>query len=245
MIPDIKLHEVVKSCLKAIRVDYAEYSATPSNTILYYLLNSSNNADTGRYKWYEQAVEIFINRNEHHPKYLDTRLFFDRERALIPTIHIMMSGESKGSDSIGIGLGSNPEQVIGDSQRGIHSKYFDINANIVITSDNTFETVLIYHVLKSMLVSILDHIQLLGFMNPILGGRDINISQDLVPNGVYSRALNFSAGYELTVPQPLVNKIVSSVWLQISKINDQTLTPPIGPGPVTPSLIGDDTAEPL
>lgn len=232
MIPDIKLHEIVKSCIKGLRADYDANKAVPSSTILWHLLNDTKMADTGKFKWYDQAVEIFINRKSDDPKYLDTRLFFDRERAAVPTVHVMMSGENRGANGIGTDLGYRPEQVNGDSQRPVLNRQFNINANIIVTSDNTFETVIIYHVLKSMMISITTHIQLVGFINPDLSGRDITLSQELVPNGLYARTINFTAGYELDVPEVMLNKIVSAVWIQMKSINGQEIAPQIGPGPL-------------
>src|SRR5690554_4982848 len=107
MIPDIKLHEILIACVDTIRADYELYKATPSDTILGQLINDTVQKDTGKYKWLDQATEIFINRDENHPKFLETRLFFDRERADIPTIHVMMSGENKGQDGIGFDSGFN------------------------------------------------------------------------------------------------------------------------------------------
>ena len=201
MIPDIKLHEIVKACIRALRADFDQNGSVPSDTIIWYLLNDQKMSDTGKFKWYEQAVEIFINRKESNPKYLDTRLFFDRERASVPTVHVMMSGENKGADGIGVDLGFRPEQVIGESQRSVFNRQFDINANIVITSDNTFETVIIYHVLKSMMISLMNHIQLVGFINPVISGRDITLSQELVPNGKF---LGKTVGLPLTSHRRLV-----------------------------------------
>jgi hypothetical protein len=245
MIPDIKLHEIVKSCLLAVRSDHEVNGGTPSDTILWHLLNSTKMADTGKYAWYEQAVEIFVNRTESHPKHLETRLFFDRERAAIPTIHIMMSGESKGADGIGLDVGYRPEQVIGDQQRPVYNRQFDINANIIVTSDNTFETVIIYHVLKSMIISLMTHIQLVGFINPNISGRDITLSQEIVPNGLYARTINFTAGYELDVPEACLNKIVQEVWIQMKNINDQPISPYIGAAPITPTSGGTDEVTPI
>lgn len=218
MIPDIKLHEILKSCLVALRQDYSA-APTPQDSILYYLLQDTKQSDTGKYKWFNEAVEIFITRDENHDKYLDTRLFFDRDRAAIPTIHIMLSGESKGKDGMGFDVGFNPETVVGENVQLVMNRQFDINANIVITSDNTFETIIIYHVMKSMLISLSTYVQLMGFINPVLGGRDININQDIVPNGVYARSLNFSAGYELGVPEACVTKIINQVNFCLANIN--------------------------
>lgn len=229
MIPDIKIHELIKSCIKSLRLDY-ESNTNFQDTILYQLLSPSQMINTGKYNWYNEGVEIFINRNENHPKYLDTRLFFDRERASIPTIHIIVSGESKGSDGIGFDEGFREEQVIGLDQRPIYNRQYSLNANIVITSDNAFETLIIYHILFSMLISINEHIQFVGFINPVFGSRDINISQDLVPNGVFAKSINFSANYELSVPRVVLSKIVSSVYFQMENINSTTLSTTISTG---------------
>jgi hypothetical protein len=207
MIPDIKIHEIIKACLVAVRDDYATNGGTP----------------------------IFINRDENHPKYLDTRLFFDRERAPIPTIHIMVSGESKGADGIGFDQGFNPEQVIGTDQRPVYNRQYNVNANIVVTSDNAFEALVIYHVVFAMLISINEHIQLVGFINPTFGSRDISISQELVPSGVFAKSISFSGGYELSVPATVLNQIVSNVWIQMKDINNTPVSPYVGPGPLDPN----------
>jgi hypothetical protein len=197
--------------------------------------------DTGKYNWYTQAVEVFINRGVDHPKYLDTRLFFDRERAPIPTIHIMLSGETKGKDGIGLDEGFNPEQVISGSQRPVFNRQFEVNANIVITSDNTFETVIIYTVMKSMLISIMNHIMLKGFINPNISGRDITLSQELAPNGIYARTINFTAGYEHSVPEVVLNKIASTVWMQMSNVDNQDIGfGDISTGNITPDSTPDN-----
>ena len=245
MIPDIALHNIIKSCILAVRADYEANKAIPANTILWHLLNDAKVADTGKYKWYTQAIEIFIERSKHDTKHLETRLFFDRERASIPTVHVMMSGESKGKDGIGLDQGFNNEQVIGTTQRAVFNRQFDINANIIVTSDNSFETVIIYHVLKSMLISLSTHIQLVGFINPVISGRDISLSQEIAPNGLYARTINFTAGYELDVPEACLNQIVQSVWIQMNKINDVELDTPIGPGPITPTDGGNDDVTPI
>ncbi len=236
MIPDIQLHNIMKSCLSALRSDFKANSSNESETILYYLLNSNEVEDTGKFNWYSQAVEIFINRDKDHPKFLDTRLFFDRERAAIPTIHIMLSGESKGHDGMGFDLGYKPEQVIGDSQRSVFNRQFDINANIIVTSDNTFETVIIYTVMKAMMISIVNHIMMKGFINPVISGRDITLSQEIAPNGIFARTINFSAGYEQSVPEVVLNKIVSSVWMEMSSVNNN----PIDPGSISTGKIDPD-----
>lgn len=245
MIPDIKLFEIVKSCVKALREEHALNGGTPSNTILWHLLNPTKQADTSKYKWYEQAVEIFITRDKNHDKYLDTRLFFDRERASIPTLHIMMSGEDKGKDGIGGDLGYNDAQVIGTSQRPVLNKQFAMNANIIVTTDNPFETVIIYSVIKAMLISLNTHIQLFGFINPIISGRDIQLSQEVAPAGIYSRAINFHASYELSVPEVALSKIGQFVFIQMQNIDGQTVTPVIGPGPISGDTVIDTEASPI
>lgn len=237
MIPDIKLHTIIKSCLSALRVDYEANGSTESDTILYHLLNDSQVADTGKFQWFEQAKEIFINRDSNHPKYLDTNLFFNRERASIPTIHIMISGESKGMDGIAMDEGYNEAQVIGGDFRPVLNRQFNVNANIIVTSDNSFETVIIYHVLRSMLISISTHIQLSGFINPNISGRDITLSQEIAPNGVFARTINFTAGYELDVPEVVLNQIVSQVYFEMSSINDEELDD----GSVTTGVIDADS----
>lgn len=220
MIPEIELQRVIDSLLKALRADQTNNGGTPSNTILHYLLSESNSFK-GKYNFYDQAVEIFSTRGNNHPRYLDSRLFFDRERAPIPTIHIMANGENNNNNGLGVDQGFQDVQVIGGERREVYNRHFDANFSIVISSDNSMETIVIYHVIKSMLISIFDHVQLKGFVNPQISGRDINISQDVVPSGVFARAIDFKAGYELPVPTHYLTTIINKVIFEINPIVEQ------------------------
>jgi len=210
MIPEIELQRVIDVALKIIRNDITQNGGTPSDTILHYLLNQVGSFE-GKYNFYDQAVDIFSTKNKHNPRFLETRLFFDKERASIPTIHVMANGENDNNNGIGVDQGYMDQQTngLGTAIRPVYNRHFNANFSIVITSDNSMETILIFYVLKAMLISAFDHIQLSGFVNPTISGRDINISQDLVPNGVFARSLDLKAGYELSVPANTFKSIIT------------------------------------
>lgn len=220
MIPEIELQRVVDVAISVLREDITQNGGTPSNTILHYLLNGVGTFES-KYNFYTQAVEIF-SKDKHKPRFLESRLFFDKERANIPTIHIMSNSENNNNNGIGVDQGFRPEFInaAGTGQRSVYNRHFDANFSIVITSDNSMETVVIYHVLKAMLVSIIDHIQLAGFIDPQISGRDINISQEVVPNGVFARSIDFKAGYELSVPTSTFDTIITKF---ISLLNPVTI----------------------
>lgn len=209
MIPEIELQKIIDVAISIIRDDITQNGGVPSDTIIHYLLDGEGSFE-GKYDFYDQAVDIFKNKDEHNPRFLESRLFFDKERAAIPTIHIMANGENNNNNGIGVDQGFVGEHVngAGTSQRAVYNRHFDANFSIVITSDNSMETILIFYVLKAMLISAFDHIQLSGFVNPQISGRDINISQDLLPNGIFARSIDLKAGYELSVPANTFRSII-------------------------------------
>lgn len=208
--PEIELKRVLEGILVTIKENY-ENNTDKTKTLLYQLYN---NQSIGKFNYYTQAVELFTRGDENIRK-IGTRLFFDAARASLPTIHLTLPSEQKGpADGLGIDEGYIEKEVDGDNVTTLLTRTFDTQYRLVITSDNTLEVLLIYHTLRAMLISTLTSLELVGFRNVKLGGMDIQLNSDLVPPGVFLRALTVSSYYEVSVPKLQDDVLINLIKFQ-------------------------------
>lgn len=216
-ISEIVLFNTIKSILAYIREDY-DSTTDKTQSFLYNLLGEVKIGEL--YDCYEQGKAMFIQKNDN-PRYLDVRLFFDASRASIPTIHITLPNETGSGDGIGVDIGY--EEAEFDDVRGeyreVNNRMFNATYNVIITSDNTMEVVIMYHVLRASLIAAFAHMELSGLRNPKLSGGDLSINPDLVPIGIFMRSIAINASYEISVPELFAQKMAKKILL----INDDKL----------------------
>lgn len=197
IIPEIKVNEILRTILKIVEVDFHE-SLDEKDSILYKIFGDNR---VEKFGFFSQAKDIFL-RDESHPRKIETRLLFDAQRASLPTIHTTMPSESPGADGIGIDEGYNENIVDKDSKQltKVYNRSFETRYHLMITSDNSLEVILIYHLMKNMLISIFDHIEFEGIRNMKLSGMDLQINSDMVPSNIFVRGVEISFFYESQVP---------------------------------------------
>jgi len=212
-IPEILLFNIIKAILRTIREDLAN-NIDEKNTLFYKLFYGTKFNDINL-DFYANAKDIF-SRDKSHPRYLDLRMFFNADRAEIPTIHLNLPSESDIGGGIGVDAGYNGTNYdpINKTISQNHTRSFNSVYNIIITSDNSDEVLIIYHALKAFIVSMLDIIDLNGLRNPKLGGADLQINPELIPPHVFIRAISLNCFYELTVPSLIKEKIIDSINIQ-------------------------------
>lgn len=204
VIPEIKILEIIEVALKTAELDFR--AQTDETKSLLYRIFGTN--QVGKFNFFEEAKDLFL-RGDDHPRKIETRMMFDAQRASLPTIHISMPSDSPGADGIGVDQGYQ-EDIVDESDPDnkyvipVYTRMFDAQYNAIITSDNTLEVLLTYHLLRSMLIAIFDQIEFAGIRNPKLSGQDLQIQGDLIPPTVFARGIGISCSYETTVPS--INK---------------------------------------
>lgn len=212
-IPEIKIVEVIEVALKTVEYDFNN-EADEEKTLLYRIFGENQ---MGKFNFFKEAKDLFLRGNEH-PRKIETRMMFDAQRAALPTIHISMPSDSPGADGIGVDQGYQ-ENIVDQVQQEVipvYTRMFDATYHAIITSDNSLEVLLIYHLLRSVLIGIFDQIEFNGIMNPKLSGQDLNIQGDLVPPHIFARGIGISCSYEITVPSINKEKFVNSFKLTYS-----------------------------
>lgn len=217
-IPEIILYNVVSTILKTIRQDLLE---TKEEETIFYKLFYGTKFDDLNLDFYENAKELFL-RDKAHNRFLEARMFFNADRANIPTIHLNLPSESDIGGGIGVdeGYKGNNYNPIENTISQNHTRTFNTVYNIIITSDNSDEVLIIYHALRAFMISMLDIIDLNGLKNPKLGGADLQFNPEIVPPHIFVRNISLNCFYEITVPSIVKQKIINRITIQSKGIID-------------------------
>ncbi len=203
IIPDIILLDTLKKVLKFIRSDWND-NVDKTKTFFHLLLKGDV---LQRYDFYKQAQAVFLASDDDTRK-LDVHLMFNMNKLGPPAIHITMPGESTAGNGLGLDEGyfdpqfqdDDPSISIStsgtDAFRRAYKRRSKATYNLVITSENKDEVVLIYHFLKSMAISLVTHLNLSGIENIKFSGRDLNINSEQVPQHIFTKSLGLDFEYD-------------------------------------------------
>lgn len=131
-----------------------------------------------------------------------------------------MGGNGIGSDQgyqdeLFIDTEYNPDgsMLTQGSHTPVFTRRFQSTYNIVITSDNSNEVVLIYHTMRALLIGLIPSINLAGLQNLAFGGQDVQLYSGLAPKNMYVRAITVTLQYETSAPSifplPMVHDIIA------------------------------------
>ncbi len=209
-IPELKLQKIIDLLINKLRFDYNTAGVDKSQSVLYRMFGD---LEYGRYKLFENAVQLFITSSDD-PNKVVTRMMFDRDRASLPTIHVTVPSEQPSvSDGIGLDEGYNENIGIGVDPTEMYEKYnrtFGSKFNIVITGRNSYEVVTIFYVLKVLLYNNVESLEFNGFRNPKIYGGDLKLNSELLPNS-FLRVLILDSFFELEIPKFGEINIVNSI----------------------------------
>lgn len=195
--PEILIHKSVEALLRVIREDYENNS--PEDTLLY---NIFGNSKIGNFDFFEQAVSLFTRKHAKNRRVISVSMGYSTEHLNTPTIHITLPNETPDPAPIGGNEGFEDDYSVDNNsgnQVGTFTFGSKFNYNLLITSDNTWEVILIYNVLKMGFMSIHEHFALMGFKNLNFGGNDLNFDDDLVPPNIFHRNFNMSFDFDTSV----------------------------------------------
>lgn len=218
LLPEVIIYKTLESIIKLLRDDLMSNNCNDDTMILYRLLGVDEDGNPLRmnhYNFFEQAKKIILT-----PENLNINFGYNQETAKQISLHIILPSE-QGKSSIGGDEGYldleefNEETGEKKSVREQFTSNFESTYQIMITGYNQTEVNLVYHILKSMLLMLYEHLELMGLRTPTLSGNDIVMQDDLIPVPLFHKVINLSFTYELTVPKILKNQIVKNFWQHI------------------------------
>jgi len=208
-IPEIHIYSILKNILQLIKKDFKD-NTDEKNTVLYKIFGDQR---IGDFIYFEQAKDLFL-RDLDHPRKINVSLFFNREKSTLPTIHLNLPSETPGpTDSLGMGIGNQDNIVnkVEGTVTEVYERSFDSTYNLIITSSNPFETLLLYHTFKALLISVYDSLEFQGLRMPKFGGQDLQLNESLIPNNVMVRTLTLNVFYETAIPKYISDKLINSL----------------------------------
>lgn len=207
IIPENILYNALESVIKYIRKDLEKNIDNDKNSILYRLLGENIDGkplSMNRWNFFKQSKKIFLDKNN-----LSVNFGYNPEVAKLISLHIILPSEQADSSAIGQdeGYGAEDEEDL----NFYFTQNFTSNYQIMITSNNSSEVMTVYHVLKSLLLMIVPHLEIMGLRLNKFSGNDIIFRDEMMPNGIFHKVLNISCNYELKVPQLLTNEIIKGI----------------------------------
>lgn len=224
-IPILKVKKFIDLLIEFVRTDY-ENATDKTKTFLYRTL--SDNVDEG-WDFYTNGVEIF-SRDATDSRRLETRLMFDRSRANIPTIHVREPAKNKGSyDGIGFldddiyinestGLDQN-NQPIPPTISSTTRKTFQSQFDIMITSGNSLECVLIQEVLESLMLASFDSLTIPFFELIDFTSKELMMMDDAERNMLFAKSITLNIQYQ----KDQIPKLYTEENITKIKFNNPTL----------------------
>lgn len=222
-IPEFILFDIVEKAIQYIRTDYAAQTDKDKSFLNQVLYGNG----IQRYDLTTQAKQVFIDNDLANQRYLEVNLMFNMKREGLPTIHITLPSEQTQTGGNGLGTDEGYADYIFEdtkydndgamtkqgSSTPVYTRRYQSTYNIVITSDNSNEVILIYHTLRALLISLIPSMHVAGLENVAFGGQDVQLYQGLASKNMYVRAIAVSLQYETSspsiYPQPMAHNLTA------------------------------------
>ncbi|NCU26264.1 hypothetical protein EOM86_06020 [Candidatus Nomurabacteria bacterium] len=148
-------------------------------------------------------------------KKIRTKIAFDGNVTDLPVVYITSGSNDQAFAPIGDIL-DGESQAYDSRNYGYKETRFAERSSMVIMSNSIEEASLIYHTLRAMLLVCKDTLSLQGLENIKFGGGDVRLEDNLIPKGVFVKALTLSYDYDLRVRSIVyTNHNISDAVLQV------------------------------
>ncbi len=213
IIPEQIIYTLVEGILLHVRKDI-EDMPTDEQSVLYKIFG---NLLIGRRSLFRESKVLF-SRTQEQERHITVNLFYPKVEIKPPSVHIILPGEQSVHNELGVGetglISDIEDSPGGDFYTPNYSRRFDSQIVVMVTSDNAQETLLIYHLLKAMFISIFDTIEFRGLENPVLSGRDLSNQEHLSPPHLFNRAIAIKHLHEITVPRFFDTQQINEIILK-------------------------------
>lgn len=208
IVTEVIVFDTLQAIFKIVKDDYIN-SSDEKDTILYQLFARDENElpiAFNSFNFYEQAKATFLEKN------IQINLGYNLEVAAMGSIHILLPSETGQPLAIGADQGYQGHVLnqVQDKWKAIYTQRFNASYNLLITSDNAFECLLIYNLLKSSFLALNAQLEFAGLRLPKIQGQELQFQSDLVPPTIFHRSLILNFEYELNVPDFFYRKLIKN-----------------------------------
>lgn len=221
LLPELVIHRTLVTIVKMLRDDLEENKGDETQSLLYKILGVDEQGQALKlnlYDVFKQAKKIVQTKQN-----LSVNFGYNQEVANIISMHILLPSE-QGSMTIGADEGYLEDDILDDNGNKIgvqqyYTQTYESTYQIMITSNNSAEVDVVYNILKSMLLMLVPHLELMGLRLPTLSGNDIVMQDDLVPVPIFHKVLNLSFKYEHNVPKLTQERIAKRFYVTMRMID--------------------------
>ena len=221
LLPELVIQRTLVTIVKMLRDDLEENKGDETQSLLYKILGVDEQGQALKlnlYDVFKQAKKIVQTKQN-----LSVNFGYNQEVANIISMHILLPSE-QGSMTIGADEGYLEDDILDNNGNKIgvqqyYTQTYESTYQIMITSNNSAEVDVVYNILKSMLLMLVPHLELMGLRLPTLSGNDIVMQDDLVPVPIFHKVLNLSFKYEHNVPKLTQERIAKRFYVTMRMID--------------------------
>lgn len=219
LLPEYVIGKTLRTIINLLKSDVAE--STKEDSIIYRLFQYGEDGEIMQWnfsKMYEQVKKMLTTEGN-----FEINFGYNPKVAGNVALHILLPSENA-SIAIGADEGYLEEDTYEDGQlervQNFYTQTFESTYQIMITGVNSTEVLYTYHLLKSMLMMLVDQLELAGLRNPKFSGNDIVMQDDLVQVPIFHKVLNISLMYEHNVPKLLYQQIAKKFHYELHMVDN-------------------------
>lgn len=202
-LPTIELKKLLDALIQWVADDYDNLT-DKTESWLYKVFYGNT---SGGFDFYTQAVEL-VNRDAGNPRRLETRLTFDKDRAELPTVFITVPGESKdGPNAMSMNSDSDYyENAENNTFKYPYERHFKGNFDLMITSGNSIESLLVYELLMCLFIAAADSLNSLYTLFDY-SGKDLMPNRSVTNYNLFIKTISLTLTYKREVPSIVTQPI--------------------------------------
>lgn len=187
-------------------------------SFLYRCIDDGDIADGINYR--ELAVEIFTRPTTDH-RSIETRLMFDTDRAMIPTVHIREPAKNKGkTDAIGY-MGEDIYENLDGGLNEERKRSFGSQYELLITSANRHEVIIIEEVLLALLIGAQDTLALYDpFYVFEFSVKELVANNQLIPDPLFIKGITLYVSYDKTYPNISTDEMLGRILFEANLLSN-------------------------
>lgn len=160
------------------------------------------------------AVEIFT-RTDQESRKIETRLMFDIDRASLPTVHVREPAKSKGVQD---GIGYIDEEIFvnsDDSFNETRRRSFSSQYELMITSANRHEVIIMEEILLALLIGAQDSLAVQDpFYTISFSVKELIANNELVQTPLFIKSIALNVGYDKSYPDISNNELLTKILFE-------------------------------
>lgn len=212
LVPEFTIEKILQQIVKYIRKDYNDQMADHGQEELTYLYLLTHNIGYQRLNMFTQAKKIFLTdpTDQDDNKRIRIYLSFPQKIESSVAVCVSHSGEQHGQNVLSVDEDHYERENVYEPAdpdaepnywRKSYSRRYNTTYNIIITGDNTNETLITFLIFKAVLISLegTGHLNAFGFQNLKISSNDMQIKSE-VAKILWAKTLNLSFEYEFRVP---------------------------------------------